>query len=443
MKTATFHLDLITPCFCGGAEPEKQAEIRAPSIRGQLRWWFRTLGGFKSLAPMPVRDQEALIFGSTAGEGGNAGRLRLQVRPLLGQALRSTEEKNLDDLKASQPFDLRGYLLFPLRKQRDELRKRGVFHSSLPRFELRLILSGTAAPWTDTDTMLMDIQALLSIFAHLGSLGFRGRRAMGALQPVAGGTLSTLGIEDSLDHFSKPGNIVIRELNPNSQQFQDLIATENQFREAYNNDALHRNNPIPLLNPTTMDTPSLLAVWLRAWRQHGQMNVMWPKNANRPTPIPNYQKDYHRSMPGFPKARRDHNEGLARLGFPHGSSPASASAESEKIDGNQGETFRPAIGLPIIQSFSSFKPRKTVNWGTAPKGENDSEGRFASPVLLRPHKDAQGKWHALVIFVDAHKWPNDPATGKPKQVFLNGQPRAVSLDLYNAMKADPRLQSFP
>jgi hypothetical protein len=41
---------------------------------------------------------------------------------------------------------------------------------------------------------------------------------------------------------------------------------------------------------------------------------------------------------------------------------------------------------------------------------------------------------AAVIFVDAHKWPNDPATGNPKPVFLNGQPRAVSLDLYEAMK---------
>lgn len=68
MKSETFHLELITPCFCGGAEPEKQAEIRAPSIRGQLRWWFRTLGGFKSLAPMPVHEQEAMVFGSTAGD---------------------------------------------------------------------------------------------------------------------------------------------------------------------------------------------------------------------------------------------------------------------------------------------------------------------------------------------------------------------------------------
>ena len=101
MKTETFHLELITPCFCGGAEPEKQAEIRATSIRGQLRWWFRTLGGFKSLDPMPVRDQEALIFGSTAGDEGRAGKVILRVcSATCGSSLNSTTVKDADQLGA-------------------------------------------------------------------------------------------------------------------------------------------------------------------------------------------------------------------------------------------------------------------------------------------------------------------------------------------------------
>jgi CRISPR/Cas system CMR-associated protein Cmr1 (group 7 of RAMP superfamily) len=51
----TYKLKFITPCFCGGASPTV-AEIRVPSIRGELRWWFRCLGG--SL------EQEERIFGS-------------------------------------------------------------------------------------------------------------------------------------------------------------------------------------------------------------------------------------------------------------------------------------------------------------------------------------------------------------------------------------------
>lgn len=75
------------------------------------------------------------------------------------------------------------------------------------------------------------------------------------------------------------------------------------------------------------------------------------------------------------------------------------------------------------------------------------KGRFASPVLLRPHRDAAGRWHALVVFVDAHAWPS----GKP--VFLNGQERQVAMitrkdgkkspALYEEMKTDPRLKPFP
>ncbi|MBI4657936.1 MAG: type III-B CRISPR module RAMP protein Cmr1 [Verrucomicrobia bacterium] len=447
MKTETFHLELITPCFCGGAEPERQAEIRAPSIRGQLRWWFRTLGGFKSLERrMTVRKQEAIIFGSTAGDTGRAGKLRLQVRSFAPTTLLSNETKNIDDLNAGKPFDPRGYLLFPLRKQGDDPRKRGVFVQALPRFELRLNLSGDKAPWSDAQDVIHDIQALLNIFAHLGSLGFRARRGMGALRPVVGGTLTAVSVQDALARFGQPDNVAIRELASESQKFQALIASENKFRDAYNTDSAHARNPIQRLSPIQMDELSKLAVWLRAWRQHGQMSVTWPKEANSPNPIPSYQKDYHRNMPGFPKARRDHNEGLARLGFPPGSSPSSASTDSESQEGMQEETYRPAIGLPIIQSFSSFRPRKTVNWGTKPKGQNDSEGRFASPVLLRPHKDAQGKWHALVIFVDAHKWPDG------KRVYLNGQERQVAMvtlpdgtrspTLYEAMKNDEALKPF-
>ncbi len=44
MIIKTYNIELLTPCFCAGADQTK-AEIRAPSIRGQLRWWFRALGG--------------------------------------------------------------------------------------------------------------------------------------------------------------------------------------------------------------------------------------------------------------------------------------------------------------------------------------------------------------------------------------------------------------
>jgi CRISPR type III-B/RAMP module RAMP protein Cmr1 len=58
MKRSDYTLELLTPCFCAGAD-QSRAEIRASSIRGQLRWWFRVLGG----GP----DDERTVFGGVAG----------------------------------------------------------------------------------------------------------------------------------------------------------------------------------------------------------------------------------------------------------------------------------------------------------------------------------------------------------------------------------------
>jgi hypothetical protein len=401
MKSQTFTLELITPCFCGGAEPDKQAEIRAPSIRGQLRWWFRTLGGFKSLGPMPVREQEALIFGSTAGDEGRAGKLIIRIA---GPQPKSTPA-NADDLDAGMNTPL-GYALFPLRPFGANDGKRGKF-SEQTEFRISVMWRGSGSQWND-------IQALLALWAHLGALGFRSRRTVGALRLIS----PTLSLKDALSCFAVPQNICIRKIQePNLHDWRAVSAA--------------------------------LLKWYRSWRQHGQMNQTWQWNDRRDRskggrwiPIPAQQKQQNRTQPGFRYARRDHNEGLDVQGI------GAPNPDPENPHGRPGETYRPALGLPIIQFFSSLggargplpRGQATVNWEYGRGTEHEPKGRFASPVLLRPHKDAQGNWHALVIFVDAHRWPE----GKP--VFLNGhlngQPRNVSLDLYNAMKADRRLQPF-
>ena len=70
MTRQIYHLELITPCFCAGADAAA-AEIRAPSIRGELRWWFRALGGSSV--------DEAAIFGTAAGYEGSASSVRLAI----------------------------------------------------------------------------------------------------------------------------------------------------------------------------------------------------------------------------------------------------------------------------------------------------------------------------------------------------------------------------
>ena len=71
MKNTTITLELLTPCFCAGAD-QARAEVRAPSIRGQLRWWFRVLGG--------TPEQEKRVFGGVHGDAPAASAIVIRVR---------------------------------------------------------------------------------------------------------------------------------------------------------------------------------------------------------------------------------------------------------------------------------------------------------------------------------------------------------------------------
>jgi len=70
MKCHTYNIELLMPCFCSGAD-QGHAEIRASSIRGQIRWWFRALGG-SSL-------DERKVFGGVAGTA-SASSLLLRIK---------------------------------------------------------------------------------------------------------------------------------------------------------------------------------------------------------------------------------------------------------------------------------------------------------------------------------------------------------------------------
>lgn len=345
MTRQTYDLEIITPCFCAGADPA-QAEIRAPSIRGQLRWWFRVLGGFKSLAPKPLREQEEMIFGSAAGDEGTAGKLQVRVEPGAKTGLNASIAYPAPEMQSPH-----GYLLFPLRnKARSK--------SGVSGFKLHLL-------WRESEPLGDDLKALATVMGNFGSLGFRSRRAMGALS-LTGQAGMTL--RDALDRFSSTGRaIAVRKLpGPNNGEQASI---------------------------------SKLAEWLRGWRQHGRSQDLRPGNRDKRPP----END------GFDYAKRDHD-----IGYNLTQQPA----------------FRPALGLPIIQRAGG----KTNNWDY---DGGQHKGRFASPVILRPHRDSTGSWSALVIFVEALSWPAG------HQAYLNGKPRAVSLDLYNAMKADPSLHPFP
>ena len=262
--------------------------------------------------------------------------------------------------------------------------------------------------------MWPSILALVCVFGHLGSLGTRGRRAMGALYLAS----APLDVATAQQIFSKPDAIMLRRIDVNGPDFSALVAEANTLIAGENNRRRDQNcregesKPLlPNLNLTVLTTAEQTVQALALWLKHHRAYKLMPTQLNdAPTNT------------SFRFAKRDHDRGADSI---------------LRNGGRQDVTYRSAVGLPIIQRFHGGG---TVKWE---KNSSDPKGRFASPVLLRPCRDMTGKWHALVIFVEARKWPDDPATHRPREVYLNNQPRSVSLDLYNAMKTDPRLTPYP
>ncbi len=164
MKTNTFDLELITPCFCAGAD-QGVAEIRSTAIRGQLRWWFRALGG--------KAGDEALIFGSAAGDSGNGSRLRITVSDVKPTALRS--------LPGFSPNDAESYVWHYARVSGTTVRG-----ASGPRWQSQGALPvGTTFKMHVTSLRELrdlrpDFEEALCAFLTFGTLGLRATRGLGA-----------------------------------------------------------------------------------------------------------------------------------------------------------------------------------------------------------------------------------------------------------------------
>jgi CRISPR type III-B/RAMP module RAMP protein Cmr1 len=161
MKSDIYNLTFITPCFCAGAN-QSVAEVRSPSIRGKLRWWFRVLGG--------TPDQEAEIFGATAGDSARASAIIVRVADALVQ-------RQWQPIEFS-PMSHTGYVLYFAKKSANGARwKVGGALPQGAQFQLQLLWKGSAAAQTRE---LFDLA--LDAFLMLGSFGLRSTRGLGCFE---------------------------------------------------------------------------------------------------------------------------------------------------------------------------------------------------------------------------------------------------------------------
>jgi CRISPR-associated protein Cmr1 len=145
MPSLTVKIRTVSPLFLNGAD-KGQPELRAASVRGQLRYWFRAIEGAKTSDLQAVWKAEEAIFGST--ECGS----HISVRLLPDSETKTIKTSLLPHKEGSQQNAINADMSF--------------------RLEL------VSRPGSDLPTQVSD--ALL-IWLMLGGLGKRSRRMMGAL----------------------------------------------------------------------------------------------------------------------------------------------------------------------------------------------------------------------------------------------------------------------
>jgi len=176
--TATF--EVVTPLFLGGADPVSTVELRPPSIKGILRFWWRALAWSRHNGCLDViREEEQKIFG-TAGQEGTASNgatgqasFILRVPPANGLKIISKDDVLRDGANATVGSGMRyfGYGLMAAFGQNQGQLARPCLSAPFP-FSIELV---SHHPFADS---LIDA---LKVMGLLGALGSRSRRGYGSL----------------------------------------------------------------------------------------------------------------------------------------------------------------------------------------------------------------------------------------------------------------------
>jgi hypothetical protein len=155
-------IEVLTPLFNRGAYQDTP-EIRVPSIRGMVRWWFRALGG--------TPDEEKAVFGGMKGFGN-----RLEIKNEVCASKLVFRVTLIEGKPAPPP----GLPTLP-HKQGGHAAPQAAF---LPRARFHLEVFSRFGPM---DSQLQrKVENALEVWLLLGALGLRANRGGGSVWPADG-----------------------------------------------------------------------------------------------------------------------------------------------------------------------------------------------------------------------------------------------------------------
>lgn len=360
---STYACKLVTPMYGGGVragEVDRELPIRATSIRGQLRFWWRVAcGPFDSSGTMFA--QECAIWGGIGKGGATASRVSVRVRNVspvqTKPAHRYTPDpKNPGKLKSFPVVEAwaDGYSLFSA--QGKLARNRTDFEEAPSELALKgltfELTIGRAS--TLTEQQNREIERALRWWASFGGLGARTRRGLGSIQ-VAG--LKPVSVEEVED---REGRLVLRpSVGDATAAWKASVELLKQFRQGL---GIGRNRP-----SAGSKNPAGRSLWPEADTLRALSRAAEPRHAKRLVPVD-----------AFPRA---------------------------------------AFGLPIVFHFNTFSdPGDPDDHVLEPADDSKDKkrDRMASPLILGPYWNGSGWQPSALLLPDWESCVSPPLKLKGK-----------------------------
>jgi len=374
LETVRVELELVTPVLGGAAVPRTIDEVdvvRVPSIRGQLRFWWRALNLQRSKAPAELHTKESELFGRAAEKEGGRSEVEICLH-VLARGGCDTQDIEL----GKTPGD---YALFPARSERkrkpDEKppaprRKPGT------QFTLEL-----RAP----KERLEELRPVLRAWILFGGYGSRTRRGLGSLTVTGADKASWLPKEASLAEFER---LFSRDVFA-----QEVVPAELAQTPRLAGASLLVGEPVAGAEQAWTTALN----WLRDFRQGTDTGA-------RVSGLGKLQPD-RPSISNWPEADKiRHLTGKKRSHEPrYGPDPAWP---------------RAAFGLPIVGQFQKKARdggKKARDGGIYDEPDpfeltwKDGEGlhnRLASPLIVKAMPLANGEFVPIALWL-ARAWPPD------------------------------------
>lgn len=172
MQHVTFTLRTVTPLFLAGAD-QTQAELRAPTFRGLMRYWYRALiggivGANERTLPQ-VSAAETAVFGAT--DKGSAVGIRVSEASEGSQRYR---KENYSRANTSG----KDYLLWSMAEsgKGDRYKPDRLYFPQDTKFKVSLFSRG------DDEANLRQAVSSFWLLTHLGGIGSRSRRCGGSIE---------------------------------------------------------------------------------------------------------------------------------------------------------------------------------------------------------------------------------------------------------------------